>query len=66
MSTFYRRQFQMHFLFIKFSLKLVPEGPIYNIPALVQTMAWRRPGSTPLSEPMLIILLTHICGTRPQ
>ena len=29
-------------------------------------MAWRRPGDKPLSEPMLISLLTHICVTRPQ
>ena len=29
---------------IKISLKFVPEGPINNIPALVQIMAWRRPG----------------------
>ena len=28
-------------------------------------MAWRRPGDKPLSEPM-IILLMHICVTRPQ
>ena len=29
-------------------------------------MAWRRPGDKPLSEPMMVILLTHICVTRPQ
>ena len=28
---------------IKISLKFVPKGPINNIPALVQIMAWRRP-----------------------
>ena len=33
------------------SLKFVPKGPINNIPALVQIMAWRRPGDKPLSEP---------------
>ena len=44
----------------------VPKGPIDNIQALVQIMAWRRPGDKPLSEPMLIILLTHICVTQPQ
>ena len=37
-----------------------------NIPALVQIMAWRRPGDKPLSEPMMVSLLTHICVTRPQ
>ena len=51
---------------IKISLKLIPKGPINNIPALVQIMAWRRPGDKPLSEPMLVSLLTHICVTRPQ
>ena len=51
---------------IAISLKFVPKGPINNIPALVQTMAWRRPGDKPLSEPMMISLLTHICVTRAQ
>ena len=51
---------------IKISLKFVPKGPINNIPALVQIMAWRRPGDKPLSESMMVSLLTHICVTRPQ
>ena len=51
---------------IKISLKFVPKGPINNIPALVQRMAWRRPGDKPLSEPMMINLSTHICVSRPQ
>ena len=50
----------------KNSLKFVPKGLINNIPALVLTMAWRRPGDKPLSEPMLVKSLTHICVTRPQ
>ena len=29
-------------------------------------MAWRRPGDKPLSEPMIVRSLTHICVTRPQ
>ena len=29
-------------------------------------MAWRRPGDKPLSEPMMVSLLTHICVTRHQ
>ena len=48
------------------SLKFVPKVQINNIPALVHIMAWRRPGDKPLSEPMMIISLTHICVTRPQ
>ena len=51
---------------IKISLKFVPRGPINNIPALVQIMAWRRRGNKPLSEPMMVSLLTHICVTGPQ
>ena len=50
----------------KISLKFVPKGRINNIPALVQIMAWCRPGDKPLSEPMMVNLLTHICVTRPQ
>ena len=51
---------------LKFSLKFVPAGPINNIPALVQIMAWYRPGNKPLSEPMMSRLPTHICVTWPQ
>ena len=29
-------------------------------------MAWRRPGDKPLSEPMMVSLLTHICVAWPQ
>ena len=51
---------------LKISLTFVPNGLINNIPALVQIMAWRRPGDKPLSESMVVGLLTHICVTRPQ
>ena len=51
---------------LKMLLHFIPKGPINIIPALVQTMAWRRPGDKPLFEPMMISLLTHICVTRPQ
>ena len=51
---------------IKISLKFVPKSPINNIPALVEIMAWRRPGDKLLSQPMMVSLLTHICVTRPQ
>ena len=53
-------------IFIKISLAFIPKGPIKNIPALVYVMPWCRPGDKPLSEPMMINLLTHICVTRPQ
>ena len=51
---------------IQISLKFVPKGPNNNITALVQTMAWCRPGNKPLSGPMVVRLPTHICVTRPQ
>ena len=51
---------------LKISVKLVPKVQINNIPALVQIMAWRRPGYKSLYGPMLIGLLTHICANRPQ
>ena len=46
---------------IKISLTTVPNGPINNIPTLVQIMAWRRSGDKPLSEPVMESLLTHKC-----
>ena len=54
------------FISIKFSLKFIPKGPITNISALVQIMAWRQPDNKPLSESMVIILLPHICVTWLQ
>ena len=51
---------------IKISLKFVPKGPINNIPALVQMMACPRSCDKPLSQPMMVNLLMHICVTQPQ
>ena len=53
-------------IWIKISLKFVHKGPINNIPAFVQIMAWRWPGDKPLSEQMVGSLLMHICVTWPQ
>ena len=53
-------------LLLKISLKFVAKLRIDNIQALIQIMAWRRPGEKPLSEPMLVSSLTHICITQPQ
>ena len=47
-------------------LKFVPKVRINNIPSLVQIMAWRRLGDKPLSEPLVVSLLTPICVTRPR
>ena len=44
----------------------LPKVPINNILAMVQIMAWCRPGDKPFSEPMVVSLPTHICVTRPQ
>ena len=57
---------QNFWISIKISLKFIPEVRINNILALIQIMAWRRPGAKPLSEPIMVSLLTHICVTRPQ
>ena len=54
---------EFHF---RFHWKFFPNLQINNIPALVQIMAWRRPGDEPLSEPMMLSLVTYICVTRPQ
>ena len=45
---------------LKISAKLVVKVPIDIKPALVEKMAWHRPGE---SEPMMVNLLTHICVT---
>ena len=51
---------------IKISLEFVPKDQINNIPRLVKIMTWCRAGDKPLSDPMMISLLTHICVTRPE
>ena len=51
---------------LKISLTFVPKVRINHISALVPIMAWRRPGDKPLSEPMMVSLLTHIGVTRPH
>ena len=49
----YKKKMSGMFISIKVSLKFVPQGPINNIPALVQIMAWCHPGNEPLSESMM-------------
>ena len=69
--TFFRRLFKCIFLnenvwiSPKILPKFVSKVPFSNIPALVEMFAWRRRGDKPLSEPMMVSLLTHICVTRP-
>ena len=38
---------------IKISLNFIHEGPVVNMPLLVEIMAWCQTGAKPLSEPML-------------
>ena len=59
-DVIWQKRFPNAFSIKKKSLKLVPMGRIKNIPALVLIMAWQRPGDKPLSEPMVVSLLTHI------
>ena len=44
---------------IKISPNFAPKGQMDNISALVQIMAWCKPGDKPLSEPMMVSLLTY-------
>ena len=57
---------KLYEFWLKISLKFVPRGRINNILALVQIMAWRQQGDKPLSEPMMVSSLTHICVIWPQ
>ena len=49
---------------IKISLKFVPKGPISNMVALVQIMAWRRLGNKLSSEPMITSLIMNDTNIR--
>ena len=44
----------------------IPNCPINNIATLVLIMAWHQSGDMPLSEPMMVRLLMHICITLSQ
>ena len=57
---------KIYYFRFEMSLKVVPEGPIYNIPALIRKMAWRQSGDRPLSELMMVSLLMHVWITWPQ
>ena len=54
------------FKMCKFPQKFVPKGPMNNMPALVQIMAWRRTGDKPLSEPMMVRSPTHTGVIWPE
>ena len=48
-------------ILLKISLKFVPKVQINNIVALVQMMAWHRPGDKSLFEIMMVSLLPLVC-----
>ena len=73
MTTIFQTTFSNGFSWMKmceFWLKcywsLFLGGPIYNIPALFQMMAWGRPGDKPLSEPMIALFTDAYMCHRPQ
>ena len=53
-------------ILIEISLQFVPKGPINKISSLFQIKTSHRPDDKPLSEPMMVSSLTHICVARPQ
>ena len=63
---FRRRHFRTHFwgwnnsIPIEISRKFVPRGPINNIPALVQIMAWRRPVYGRICATYGLVELKHV------
>ena len=46
---------------LRFHWRLFRIFQLTNIPALVKIITWPRSGNKPLSEPMMISLLIHIC-----
>ena len=69
MATIFQTEFLNAFSWMKMykiHLKFVPKSPINNIPALVQIMAWHRSSDEPLSQPIIVSVLTHLYVARPQ
>ena len=68
MADIFQTTFLKAFYWMKmYKSRLRFHGSLFlGVPALVQIITWRRAGNKPLSEPMMICLLTHICVTRPQ
>ena len=62
--------YETFWIWMKISLKYVLQGPIINIPALVQILAsalsWCWSCDKPLSESMMTNLLMPVCITWPQ
>ena len=66
MAAIFQTTFQMLFpewKYINFDydfIEVCSKGPINNIIGLVQMMTWRQAGVKPLSEQIMVSLLTHI------
>ena len=45
---------------IEISQDFIPKGPVDNLAALVQVIAWRRTGDKPLPEPRLTLIHWYI------
>ena len=68
-SPFSRRRFQLHFHewnYMNVDLNFTEVGSEGSNHPLVHILAWCWPGDKSLSEPMMFILLTHTCVTRPR
>ena len=48
-------------ILMKISPTFVPRGPISSIPTLAPKVAWCQSVEKPLSQPMIVSLLTHMC-----
>ena len=55
---------KMYVFWLNFHWNLLARDQLTS--TMVHIMAWRRPGNKPLSEPMMVNLLTDIWVTRPQ
>ena len=67
MAAILQTTFSNAFSWMKvFGFRLIFHWNLFPRVQLVQIMAWRHPVDKPLSEPMMVNLLTHICVTRPQ
>ena len=56
---------RMYRFLLRFHWSLLPMGSVKYVSALVQIMTWHRPCNRPLTEPMMVIFLTHMCITWP-
>ena len=51
---------------IQISIRFILCAPIDNMPSFFQIIPWRLACKKSLSGPIMVYLLTNICGTRPR